>query len=177
MHHPTDRITHTTAFVTPVVEYWLEREIAQWVHPMKDRSNKPSHHEWTLYLWAMSRSLLEKQSTYFYKWSHRLGLTTDCVTTCVTKAAIKAWVAPICTIPMGSSYCLGVSCGILVLSSSVELKASVEWDVTLWYECWFIVWWVIGLILHGGSMELFLIPAGSPQLAVVCAILSVGWCI
>ena len=32
MHHPTDRITHTTAFVTPVVEYWLEREIAQWEH-------------------------------------------------------------------------------------------------------------------------------------------------
>ena len=25
-HHPTDRITHTTAFVTPVVEHWLERE-------------------------------------------------------------------------------------------------------------------------------------------------------
>ena len=22
MHHPTDRITHTTAFVTPVVEHW-----------------------------------------------------------------------------------------------------------------------------------------------------------
>ena len=39
MHHPTDRITHTTAFVTPVVEHWLEREIAQWVHPMKDRSD------------------------------------------------------------------------------------------------------------------------------------------
>ena len=31
MHHPTERITHTTAFVTPVVEHWLEREIAQWV--------------------------------------------------------------------------------------------------------------------------------------------------
>ena len=31
MHHPTDRITHTTAFVTPVMEHWLEREIAQWV--------------------------------------------------------------------------------------------------------------------------------------------------
>ena len=45
MHHPTDRITHTTAFVTPVVEHWLEREIAQWVHPMKDRSDDPSHHE------------------------------------------------------------------------------------------------------------------------------------
>ena len=32
MHHPTDRITHTTAFVTSVMEHWLEREIAQWVH-------------------------------------------------------------------------------------------------------------------------------------------------
>ena len=32
MHHPTDRITHTTAFVTPVVEHWLEQEIAQWDH-------------------------------------------------------------------------------------------------------------------------------------------------
>ena len=31
MHHPTDWITHTTAFVTPVVEHWLEREIAQWI--------------------------------------------------------------------------------------------------------------------------------------------------
>ena len=32
MHHPTFRITHTTLFVTPVVEHWLEREIAQSVH-------------------------------------------------------------------------------------------------------------------------------------------------
>ena len=49
-------ITHTTAYVTPVVEHWLEREIAQWVHPMKDRSDDPSHHERTLYLSATSRS-------------------------------------------------------------------------------------------------------------------------
>ena len=48
IHHPTDRIAHTTAFVTPVVEHWLEWEIAQWVHPMKDRSDDPSHHEQTL---------------------------------------------------------------------------------------------------------------------------------
>ena len=47
MHHPTARIAHTTAFVTPVVEHWLEREIAQWVHHMKDRSDDPSHHERT----------------------------------------------------------------------------------------------------------------------------------
>ena len=40
MHHPTVRIVHTTAFVTPVV--------AQWVHPVKDRSYDPSYHERTL---------------------------------------------------------------------------------------------------------------------------------
>ena len=32
MHHPTDMIAHTTAFDTPVMEHWLQREIAQWVH-------------------------------------------------------------------------------------------------------------------------------------------------
>ena len=47
MHHPTDRIAHTTAFVTPVVEHWLEQEIAQWVYHMKDLSDDPSHHERT----------------------------------------------------------------------------------------------------------------------------------
>ena len=30
------------------MEHWLEQEIAQWVHPMKDRSDDPSHHERTL---------------------------------------------------------------------------------------------------------------------------------
>ena len=45
MHHPTDRIVHTTAFVTLVVEHCLEQEIAQWVHHMKHRSEDPSHHE------------------------------------------------------------------------------------------------------------------------------------
>ena len=43
MHHLKDRIAHTTTFVTPVVEHWLERDIAQWVHPMKDRSHDPSN--------------------------------------------------------------------------------------------------------------------------------------
>ena len=31
--------------------------LAQWVYSMKDRSDDPSHHERTLYLWATSRSL------------------------------------------------------------------------------------------------------------------------
>ena len=46
MYHPIDRIAHTTAFVTPVVEHWLEQEIAQWVHPMNDQSDDPSHLEY-----------------------------------------------------------------------------------------------------------------------------------
>ena len=29
----------------PVVEHWLERETAQWVHSMKDQPDDPSHHE------------------------------------------------------------------------------------------------------------------------------------
>ena len=32
MHNPTDKITPATAFVTPDVKHWLEREIGQWVH-------------------------------------------------------------------------------------------------------------------------------------------------
>ena len=32
MHHPTDRIAHTMTFVTPVMEHWLELELAQLVH-------------------------------------------------------------------------------------------------------------------------------------------------
>ena len=34
----SDRITHTTTFVTPVMQHWLEWEIAQWVH--HERSNR-----------------------------------------------------------------------------------------------------------------------------------------
>ena len=30
MHHPTDMVSHNTAFVTPIVKHWLEREIDQW---------------------------------------------------------------------------------------------------------------------------------------------------
>ena len=44
MHHPIDRIVHTMAFVTPVMEHWLEREIAEWVHPMKDRSDHTNNY-------------------------------------------------------------------------------------------------------------------------------------
>ena len=39
IHHPTDRIAYTMAFVTPVVE----RERTQWVHH-EDRSNNPMYY-------------------------------------------------------------------------------------------------------------------------------------
>ena len=35
MHHPTNRIAHTTAFVTPVLEQRLEREIAYWLQQVE----------------------------------------------------------------------------------------------------------------------------------------------
>ena len=37
----------STAFVKPVMEHWLEWEIAQWIHHMKVRSDDPSNHERT----------------------------------------------------------------------------------------------------------------------------------
>ena len=60
MHHPTDRIAHTMVFVTSVVEHWLEREIAKWVHPMKDRSNDP------LYLAEMGKKQEKNKKTPTY---------------------------------------------------------------------------------------------------------------
>ena len=42
----------------------------------------------------------------------------------------------------------------------------------------FMLQWVIGSILHGGPIELFLVPASASRLkAVIYVILSVGWCI
>ena len=50
----------------------------------------------------------------------------------------------------------------------------------LWiWVCSLMVRWVVGSILHGGPIELFPVPVSAPWLvtkAVVCAILSVGWC-
>ena len=77
MHHPTDRIAHTTAFVTPVVEHWLEREIAQWIRPMRDRSDDPSHHKRTLlprsYISLLSNTngVVGKRNQYQYTATER----------------------------------------------------------------------------------------------------------
>ena len=34
LHHPTDRLVQTIAFSTPVVEHWLEQDLAYWVYHM-----------------------------------------------------------------------------------------------------------------------------------------------
>ena len=68
MNHPTDRIAHTTVFVTPVVEHWLEREIAQWVHPMKDRSDQ--------FVYKVKKECyLIRQDNSIYKFSVKLSFS------------------------------------------------------------------------------------------------------
>ena len=57
MHHPTDRITHTTAFVTPVVEHWLNGST------IKVLSDDPSHNERTFLPRSYISLLLKKDST------------------------------------------------------------------------------------------------------------------
>ena len=48
-----------------------------------------------------------------------------------------------------------------------------ERNVAPWSERSLIVRWVVGSILHGGPIGLFLVPASVIK-AVVCVILSVG---
>ena len=58
-----DRITHTKSFVTPVVEHWLERKIAQWVHC--ERSiRRPITPRERSYHGAKSRSFLTRRRMY-----------------------------------------------------------------------------------------------------------------
>ena len=81
-----DRIAHTTAFVTPVVEHWLEQEIAQWFHPMKDRSADPSHNERTLLLrtYISLKEAAEASSCLLDLYSSQV-----CVDRIVTKYVVK----------------------------------------------------------------------------------------
>ena len=65
----------STAFVTPVVEHWLEREIAQWV--MKDRSDDPSHHERTLLPRSYISLLVSKRKEGVVALKYLLGIGTS----------------------------------------------------------------------------------------------------
>ena len=61
--HMQDSTYHSN--VTSVAEKWLERQIAQWVHPMKDRSDDPSHHERTLLPRSYISLPSRKKDAYF----------------------------------------------------------------------------------------------------------------
>ena len=61
---------------------WLEREIAQWIHPMKDRSDNPSHLERTplprSYISLLTPNIIsicisDQQTPVFQNPNHRYG--------------------------------------------------------------------------------------------------------
>ena len=115
MHHPTDRIAHTTAFVTPVVDHWLEREIAQWVHPTKDQSDDPSHHVRTL----LPRSYIKKKGNEFLSsWlTHRIWYLGSCPTILRTMSSGKLY-----------NVCLPsvLSAGPLLYATSVQQLGKIS---------------------------------------------------
>ena len=76
MHHPTDRIAHTTAFVTPVMKHWLEREIAQSLGRV--REDKMTVHAARIGHVYVTRSLCISIVSVFwqfviFRWVDRLG--------------------------------------------------------------------------------------------------------
>ena len=52
MHHPTYSITHTTAFVTPVVEHWLEREIVEEEEEEEEENYKQGYMTTKMLVWS-----------------------------------------------------------------------------------------------------------------------------
>ena len=81
LYAPSHRQNSTyTAVVTPVMEHWLKREIARWFHPMKDRSDDPSHREQTL-LPQSYISLPELGEVREIHLPWRIDLKTACFTT------------------------------------------------------------------------------------------------
>ena len=82
MHHPTDRIAHTTAFVTPVVEHWLEREIAQWVQPNEGSIRRP------IAPWANALPLSYVPLLGFFLASVHRGIPLDIIFTGLLKHLI-----------------------------------------------------------------------------------------
>ena len=69
LYAPSQDITFH-GLCSPVVEHWLEREIAQWVHPMKDRSDEPSHHERRLLQRSYISLKKEGMKEMFYEKMH-----------------------------------------------------------------------------------------------------------
>ena len=74
MNHPTDSTAHSTAFVMPVVEHLLEREIAQWVHHQESmrRLIVPWADPIRLLLFRVHRGIeVMLLELYFYYWHEK----------------------------------------------------------------------------------------------------------
>ena len=106
MHHPTDRMTHTTAFFTQVMGHWLEREIAQWIHHMKHWSDNPSHHkqglereiaQWIHHMkhWSDNPSHhkqgLEREIACIFMKKDKKNVGTDTPTFSTSSSKIRSW--------------------------------------------------------------------------------------
>ena len=157
MHHPTDRIAHTTAFVTPAVEHWLEREIAQWVHPMKDRSDDPSHHERTLlppsYVSLPSRGWILETGG-----GARMGVqTADEIVPRLDRDFMSTLVAR-CSSVVERVLIMRWVVGSMPHGRRARCSSVVERPL--------MVRWVVGLIPHGGSTQLLLFPASAQRLVI-----------
>ena len=122
LYATSHRIAHTMAFVTPVMEHWLELEIVQWVHH-EVSIPRPIDHEQTL-LPQSYISLL-----YFYWNATFLG-----------KKMVITFV--------------GARCSYVVRAFVHERR-------------------VIGSMLHRAISR----SSQCSTKVVICAILSVGWCI
>ena len=83
MHHPIERMIHTTAFVTPVMEHWLEREIAQWVYDKEGTNfkyafiNVPHHYQQHIHYLVLVL-YLQKSSVFEIQIIWRQPIFRDC---------------------------------------------------------------------------------------------------
>ena len=64
-----DRIAHTTAFVTPVVEHWLEQEIAQFEHNIGTKYSSTVDHP-LMMQWVIRSILHNGEREMFYLTTH-----------------------------------------------------------------------------------------------------------
>ena len=148
MHHPTDRIAHTTAFDKPVVEHWLEREIAQWVHTMKDRSDDPSHHERTLSPRSyISLLQVNENTSKFVK--RKL--------TCFFLLHIVAFLVCLIIYANGRLACLMLACRQNTLQVSWTSACYNAWSRPLYHE---LLLTHLGFIITESVHKLFLIVCG-----------------
>ena len=194
MHDPTGRIAHTTAFVTPAVEHWLEQEIAQWVRPMKDHSDDPSHHEQTLlpqsYIWLLGNNgksyligvifafvishLCILTNSIYFRWLcrvtvlHSIAIILKCdslwyKTCCPLGTLLYITYLVFISVGMIVFVTLGARCSSMVRAFAHGVMGSSDRSFMEWTH------WAISRSSQCSTTGVIK--------AVVCAILSVGWCI